>query len=599
MAILKFKIVSEMIVRKKCLLIVLIITVWCTACTGQEKAPGAIQLNQTGFYPYGPKIGVVVNAAKGEFFITTSDQKTKVFTGKLSEPRKSEFSDKKTSIADFSELSAPGTFVMVVPGVGSSHPFEIRARVHEEVAKASIKGFYYQRMSVDLPERYAGQWHRRAGHPDKEVLIHASAASENRPTGTVIACPRGWYDAGDYNKYIVNSGITMATLFAAYEDFTAYYDTLALAIPEQSNTLPDLLDESLWNLRWMLTMQDPHDGGVYHKCTNAKFDGMIMPDRCSTPRYAVQKGTAATLDFAAVMAQASRIFKKFNTELPGLSDSCLTAAKNAWSWAIKNPGIEYDQDAMNKKFAPKVTTGGYGDRDLSDEWIWAAAELYAAAKDDQYIRTVKILPDDRMPLPSWGQVRLLGYYTLVRVQKELPPSSLFVEEIKTRLLRFADELIAGADRQSFKTVMGKSAKDYIWGSSAVAANQSIALLQAYHISGDKKYVNYAITNLDYLLGRNATGYSFLTGYGERSTLYPHHRPSIADGIAKPVPGLLAGGPNPGMQDKCRYLSTVADEAYTDDACSYASNEIAINWNAPMVYLTGAMEALQFKVGYAK
>jgi endoglucanase len=165
-----------------------------------------------------------------------------------------------------------------------------------------------------------------------------------------------------------------------------------------------------------------------------------------------------------------------------------------------------------------------------------------------------------MPLPSWGQVRLLGYYTLVRVQKELPPSSLFVEEIKTRLLRFADELIAGADRQSFKTVMGKSVKDYIWGSSAVAANQSIALLQAYHISGDKKYVNYAITNLDYLLGRNATGYSFLTGYGERSTLYPHHRPSIADGIAKPVPGLLAGGPNPGMQDKCRYPSTVADEA---------------------------------------
>jgi endoglucanase len=588
-----------MTIRKKCSLIVVVIAVWCTACSAQEKAPGAIQLNQTGFYPYGPKIGVVVNGLQGEFFITTADQKTKVFTGRLSESRKSEFSDKKTCIADFSELTTPGTYVMVVPGVGNSYPFEIRSRVHEGVAKASIKGFYYQRMSIDLPEQYAGPWHRRAGHPDKEVLIHASAASANRPTGTVIASPRGWYDAGDYNKYIVNSGITMATLFAAYEDFTAYYDTLSLTIPERSNTIPDLLDESLWNLRWMFTMQDPHDGGVYHKCTNAKFDGMVMPDRCSTPRYAVQKSTAATLDFIAVMAQASRIFRKFNTELPGLSDSCLTAAEHAWSWALSNPGIEYNQDAMNEKFAPKVTTGAYGDRDLNDEWIWAASELYAVAKEEQYIRIIKLLSDDKMPLPSWSQVRLLGYYTLVRVQKELPPSAQFVEEIKTRLVRFADELITGVDQRSFKTVMGKSARDYIWGSSAVAANQSIVLLQAYHISGDKKYVNYAITNLDYLLGRNGTGYSFLTGCGERSTRNPHHRLSIADGIAEPVPGLLAGGPNPGMQDKCAYASSIPDEAYTDDACSYASNEIAINWNAPLVYLAGAIEALQFKVGYAK
>ncbi|PZR28304.1 MAG: hypothetical protein DI538_24945, partial [Azospira oryzae] len=50
--------------------------------------------------------------------------------------------------------------------------------------------------------------------------------------------------------------------------------------------------------------------------------------------------------------------------------------------------------------------------------------------------------------------------------------------------------------------------------------------------------------------------------------------------------------NPGMQDKCMYDSSVPDEAYSDTDCSYASNEIAINWNAPLVYLTGAMEALQ-------
>ena len=81
-------------------------------------------------------------------------------------------------------------------------------------------------------------------------------------------------------------------------------------------------------------------------------------------------------------------------------------------------------------------------------------------------------------------------------------------------------------------------------------------------------------------------------------MFPHHRPSTADGVVEPVPGLLAGGPNPGMQDKCKYEFTETETAYTDVDCSYASNEIAINWNAPIVYLANAIEALKGQVGYA-
>ena len=113
---------------------------------------------------------------------------------------------------------------------------------------------------------------------------------------------------------------------------------------------------------------------------------MIMPDKATSPRYAVQKGTAATLDFAAVTAQASRIFKKFNKQLPGLSDSCLKATRYAWKWALQNPALEYDQNAMNQKFEPKITTGAYGDKHFSDEWFWAACELLATTKDEQYYK---------------------------------------------------------------------------------------------------------------------------------------------------------------------------------------------------------------------
>jgi len=121
---------------------------------------------------------------------------------------------------------------------------------------------------------------------------------------------------------------------------------------------------------------------------------------------------------------------------------------------------------------------------------------------------------------------------------------------------------------------------------------------AYRLTADRSYLRHALGNLDYLLGRNATGYSFVTGFGGRSPLHPHHRPSAADGIDAPVPGLLVGGPNPGRQDGCAYPVTAPDKAYVDDVCAYASNEVAINWNAPLVYLSAALEALQSEAGFS-
>ena len=64
---------------------------------------------------------------------------------------------------------------------------------------------------------------------------------------------------------------------------------LDINIPESGDGAPDLLNEIVWNLRWMLTMQDPYDGGVYNKVTNANFDGMVMPSAAVTPRYVVPK----------------------------------------------------------------------------------------------------------------------------------------------------------------------------------------------------------------------------------------------------------------------------------------------------------------------
>lgn len=567
-----------------------------------QSATEKIRLNQVGFYPHAPKIAVLAEGEAEQFFITTPDLQDTLYTGNLSESLSSSYTDKKTQIADFSDFTSTGTFVVSIPEVGSSYPFEVKADVLQPVAKGSIKAFYYIRASTPIEEQYAGQWKRAAGHPDNQVEIHPSAATASRPAGTIISSSRGWYDAGDYNKYIVNSGITTATLLSLYEDFPAYFDTLKLNIPESSNEVPDLLDEILWNLRWMLTMQDPEDGGVYHKLTTSSFEGMIMPEDARKQRYVIQKSTAATLDFAAVMAQAARILKSFETELPGLADSCLNASRLAWNWSRQHPEVLYDQGAMNEKYDPDVTTGAYGDRDVSDEWIWAASELYVTTKADSFYTAVNLFPDQEMPIPTWNQVRLLGYYTLARHQDQLTEvAQKDMPQLKKQIIGLADALMEDVEQHPYHTVMGKSERDYNWGSSSNAANQGIALIHAYQLSIDAKYLQYALHNMDYLLGRNATGYSFVTGYGDKTPMHPHHRPSVADDVDEPVPGLLSGGPNARapQQDKCdTYTSTDPDATFTDDDCSYASNEIAINWNAPLAYLVAAIEALQDKVEFS-
>lgn len=564
---------------------------YCSGVSAQHLST-AIRLNQIGFYPNSSKIAVLTKDTDSKFMITTPDLTEILFTGELSGTHKSDYSPSVTRIADFSQFNKPGTYVVYIPDIGYSYQFEIKAGVHEELAKGSMKSFYFQRLSTPLPYQYAGKWSRPAGHPDDKILIHPSAATSQRPEGTTISSTKGWYDAGDYNKYIVNSGITMGTMFSLYEEYPDYCKQVNLNIPESSNTLPDILDELLWNLRWMLTMQDPNDGGVYHKLTNPNFDGFVMPADARAPRYVVQKSTAAALDFAAVMAQASRIFKKFPKELPGLADSCLKASEKAWHWASANPDILYRQNEMNKKFKPEVFTGEYGDGNVKDEFIWAASELYVTTQNESYYKAVSLFPDKIMPVPSWGNVRLLGYYTLLRFEKNLTSAARNdIVTLKKNMIAMADELMNDSEKNAYSTPMCKDARNFVWGSNAVAANQAMALIQAFRVSNDRKYVTGAIHTLDYILGRNATGFSYVTGYGDKTPMFIHHRPSGADEILEPVPGFLSGGPNPGKQDKCEYPSSVADEAFVDVTESYASNEIAINWNSPLVYLVWSLEAI--------
>ncbi len=547
----------------------------CSTSAGAEPVD-RIRLNQIGYLPLAPKLAVVPDGGGAEFWLVDVTSGTEVLRGPLGRAQRWDAAGETVRTADFSAFTKPGRYQVRVSTFADSMPFDIRDNIYDDLLKASIKAFYFNRASVGLEERFAGIYSRPAGHPDTLVYIHPQAASGERPANTVVASPKGWYDAGDYNKYVVNSGITLYTLLKALEDHTDYFQNLTLNVPESASPLPDLLAEILWNLDWLETMQDPFDGGVYHKLSTLRFSDAVMPHTLMQPRFMMPKSTAATLNYAAVMAMAARVLKPWRQLLPGRLDRYNQAALAAWQWAEVNPRRQYLQpDGVNTGLYAQVN------EDWLDERLWAATELYLTTGDKRFLKRIA-LPAS-LQVPYWAEVDALAIYSLLGAERT--PRKLRRQAL-TLLTQAADEILRHYEQSGYRVPLVND--DFVWGSNAVAMNKALLLLYAERMDGSREYRVAARALLDYILGRNPVGYSYVTGYGSRSPMQPHHRISAADDITRPVPGFLVGGPQAGAPDGCEYPSPLPARSWLDDWCSYSTNEVAINWNAPLVYVVAAL-----------
>jgi len=312
-----------------------------------------------------------------------------------------------------------------------------------QAAAAAIKAYYFNRAGIELQAEYAGRYARAAGHPDDHVLVHASAAGPGRPEGSVIASPKGWYDAGDYNKYVVNSAISVYTLLAAYEQFPEFFARQDLHIPESGNGLPDLLNEALWNLDWMLAMQDPADGGVYHKLTNKGFDGVVMPHQANGERYVVQKTTAAALDFAAVMAQASRVFAAFDAQRPGLSARMLAAS---------NTGAHLWSERVEPMRCP---AGGHGGAQATERDLGCPNPLRIAVQDCLRHHPDHSLPPRSFPFGEGRKPQRSGLAALISASAD--PAPAWFERSPSETTPVARSSSTTGSRRTFRSFIRLSA----------------------------------------------------------------------------------------------------------------------------------------------
>lgn len=560
-----------MFIRKPKFAVVVLASLGVAGCSSPSKTvmSESLRVDQCGYLPAEEKVALLF--ADGKSFKVLDSRQAVVLSGEVGKPAFWPEAGDSVRLIDFSQIKAEGSYSITVDDSLQSIPFVIAPRVHAPALRMAARALYYNRASMAISAQCGGRWARPAGHPDTLVLVHKSAASALRPEGFRLSLPGGWYDAGDYNKYVVNSSISTYSLLLASNLFASVADTLSLGIPESGSSVPDLTSETLYNLRWMLSMQDPNDGGVYTKLTTLSFEGFIMPADCHKQRYVVAKSTAAALDLAATAAYAARTLPQRSESLKALADSCKDVALKAYAWAKANPDVIFHNP-------DDVSTGEYGDDDVADEWFWAATEMWLLTADKSYAADAAS-HKCACGVPSWGSVAPLAFFSMADAGRALPGV-----DYASALMSVADSLVALDSASPARIGM----VGFEWGSNSTVANSAMVKALAYKASQNVKaeYLASLRNDLHYIFGRNATGYSFVTGVGARSPMHIHHRPSAADGIDEPVPGFLAGGPNTIVPADCGGVETRSPfpaKAYADQECSYSTNEVAINWNAPLVF----------------
>lgn len=541
-------------------------------------ATGQVLVDQVGYRPSSPKF-VFVRSAADSFVVEEAMSGNVVLRGAFHLWRSADpATGWNVRRGDLTSVSTAGRYRVRTSLNAVSPEFIVADTVFDRVHRAALKGFYYQRCGVSLPFAHAG-WYLHGYCHTSDATFHATAES----SGTVNAVG-GWHDAGDYGKYVVNAGITVGTLLLAYDLYPERFSADDLGIPESGNGVPDLLDEVRFELEWLLKMQ-AGNGGVFTKLTKPTFESFVMPQNDGGTRYMYQISSTATGDFAAVMARASATFQPFDATF---SASCRAAAERAWSFLAAHTSIVPAGGFTNPA---GTSTGVYGDADDRDERLWAAAELFAATGGPDYQLFYELNSSARGLFSaslSWQFVTDLAHIAYLTSNRQRDEG--LVDQLKASLASVADALVSRRAASGLHLTLVPG--EFVWGSNAVALNHALLLLMAAREVGTSSYRDAAEDQLHYVLGVNPHAMTFVTGIGTHRPMAPHHRPSGSDGVAEPVPGLLVGGPDQFGNDAeltARFTSADAPARwYVDDQDSYASNEIAINWNAPLVFVAGVL-----------
>ncbi|HEY0187277.1 MAG TPA: glycoside hydrolase family 9 protein [Cellulomonas sp.] len=561
----------------------------------------AVKVNQVGYLPSGPKNATVVTDATSalDWVLYLGDEA--VATGQTVPEGTDESAGVAVHTIDFSSVTATGDdFTLHVDGQ-VSEPFAIDADVYQSLRTDSLRFFYTNRSGIEIDGDVAGEEYARdAGHVGVAPNQGDTAVTCQEPVAWLddwtcdetVDVSGGWYDAGDQGKYVVNGGIAVAQLLSTWERAVQAGTESALgdgtlAVPEQGNGVPDILDEARWELDFLLKMQvaegEELAGMAYHKVQDASWTGLpTLPSEDAKARELHRPSTAATLNLAAVAAQGARVFADID---PDYSATLLAAATRAYAAAEAHPDLYApDEDGDDGG-------GAYADDDVTDEFYWAAAELYLTTGGTDYLADVESSPLHTADVFTsggfyWGSVAALARMQLARFGDDLDD----LDEIRASVVAGADDLVAQQDEQPFGQPYAPDDGEYAWGSNSSILNNQVVIATAYDLTGDPAYARSVLEGYDYLMGRNVLGQSYITGYGENDAENQHSRwyaNQLDASLPNPPVGTVAGGANSGLEDDLAtsWLAGCAPQAcYVDNIEAWSVNEITVNWNSALAWV---------------
>ncbi len=532
------------------------------------RAGSYFRVNQEGYAPGLPVHAAVLSAGRVRLKDKNGNTARELF---ISTPQTDTASGDRVTLLDLGPLDA-GEWVLECGG--ETRPFSVRPMPWRQVTDALIKGLYFQRCGCALCQSHAGLY----AHP----ACHTAPAMLWEDPSVHVRVRGGWHDAGDYGKYVGPGAVAAAHLMYAHKLFPKGCGD-RLNIPESGCAVPDILSEARFELEWILQMQRG-DGAFHHKLTKARFAPFIMPQDDTEPEYLMPVSHCATAAACACLALGSRVYREYDA---ALANTMLMSALRAWAWLEAHP------EFVPFKNPEGVRTGQYGEQTDRDDRFWAACELYAATMDPSFRSAAEELYSAGQDTAcfGWANVGGMGALCCLFDLKEKAGVILY-DGLKNDFLSRCAGFLDLSEGSGYGTAL--SPDGYVWGSILPVMSRAMAMIAAYMLTGDTKMRDAALIQWDYALGLNALDVCFVTGSGEKPVMNPHHRPSGADGIEAPVPGLISGGPNqrfPYPATRERLGDTPPARYYLDETPSADTNEIAVYWNSPAVFVAAFFNEL--------
>ena len=542
-------------------------------------------MNQLGYLPGGPKWATLVSESLEPINFDVLDERGRAAYSGQSRPwpvRPEPTSGLDVHLLDFSDLTTSGSF-LIRAGEATSHRFMIDSGLYVGLARDALRFFYLQRSGCAIEEIRAPGYGRPAGHAGIAPNTGDTAvpAWQGPDAGSLYPgwaedglfdVSGGWYDAGDHGKYVTSGALPVWQLLATVE--------LVRRHPAPAGLEAALVEEARWQLDWLLRMQVPpghaYAGLAFHRVHGTVWEPpAVWPHLDPTLRVLHRPSTGAGLHLAAAAAQGSRILAPVD---PGYAGKLLAAAEVAYAAARAHPRLVAPDD--HGAFGG----GPYGDDDLDDDFYWAAAELWLATGSPAYRAAMETSPCHTQALTTDG-----FDFDDVAAPAHLDLAHL---DLSSR------DLVAAAarrlvDQQRLQPWGQPYAPDgpWGWGSNGRILNNLVVLGWAYEMTGEAQFLAAVQSGMDYLLGRNALGQSYVTGYGtdfSRHQRARHFAHDLDSTLPPPPPGALAGGPTnqayPDFPDDPRLPGLPPQRAYLDIPTSETTNDICIRWNAPLVWV---------------